>query len=134
MADKKKVLIVEDEQALRKALVTSFKNADFEVVEASDGEAGLNKALEERPDLIMLDLIMPKMEGKTVVAELHKNSWGKTVPIIFLTNISDPIKVAEINEISSSNATLFDYLVKSDWRLEEIVGRVKDKLGMKQEV
>jgi DNA-binding response OmpR family regulator len=130
MADKKKILVVEDEQALRKALVSSLKDADFEVVEASDGKAGLDKALEEHPDLMLLDLILPKMEGKDVVASLHKDSWGKTVPIIFLTNISDPIKVAEINEISSSNSTLFDYLIKSDWRLEEIIGKVKEKLEM----
>jgi len=130
MADKKKVLVVEDEQALRKALVNSLKEAGFEVVEASDGKLGLEKAFKEHPDLMLLDLIMPKMEGKDVVAKLHEDSWGKSVPIIFLTNISDPIKVAEINDISSSNSTLFDYLIKSDWRLEEIVGKVKEKLGM----
>lgn len=130
MTKEKKILIVEDESSLRKALTTSFKDAGFEVIEASDGQAGLQKALKEHPDLMLLDLIMPKMEGKTVVAELHKDSWGKTVPIIFLTNISDPIKIAEINEISTSNSALFDYLVKTDWRLEEIVEKVKGKLGI----
>lgn len=130
MAEKKKILVIEDESPLRKALVATLKENDFEVIEAPDGKVGLQKAFAEHPDLMLLDLIMPKMEGRTVVAELHKDSWGKTVPIIFLSNISDPIKVAEINEISSSNSTLFDYLIKADWRLDEIVDKVKEKLGM----
>ena len=127
-----KVLVVEDEKSLRKALVTSLKAAGLDVIEASDGKNGLEKARAEHPDLIMLDLIMPKMEGKTVVMELQKDDWGKKVPIIFLTNISDPIKIAEMNEISSENSTLFDYLIKTDWRLEEIVSKVKTKLGLEK--
>lgn len=126
----KKILVTEDEIGLRRALVAELKGAGFQVIEAKDGQVGLDKARSEKPDLMLLDLIMPKMDGKQVVKEIQKTDWGKALPIIFLTNVADPIKVAEINEAANSNSTLFDYLIKTDWELEEIVQKVKDKLGI----
>jgi len=131
MPEKKKILVVEDEKPLRRVLAKKLTIEGFSVSEAAEGKSGLEMALREHPDLILLDVIMPKMGGKEVLAELQKDSWGKSVPIIFLTNLSDPVKIAEISESSSRHATVFDYLIKSDWKLEEVVEKVRSNLGMK---
>ncbi len=134
MSEKKKILIVEDETPLREALSFKLKDEGFEVSEAVDGERGLEKAIAEHPDLILLDVLMPKMDGQEMVKELQKDSWGKDASVIFLTNVSDPNKVAQIGEDSRGVTTVFDYLVKSDWKLEDVVKKVRDELGMQSPI
>jgi len=121
----KTILIVEDEEATRKVMVSKFKHEGFEVLEASDGEAGLSVAQQEKPDLILLDIIMPKMDGMTFLKELRKDSWGKSVPIIILTNLSDDKNIAEAME-----GGVFDFLVKSSWDMQDVVKRAKERLGI----
>lgn len=118
--------IVEDELMLRKALVSQFSADVFHVLSAKDGEEGLEIALREHPDLILLDLLMPKMDGITMLKRLRADSWGKTVPVIILTVVSDDERVAEALQLGS-----YDYLVKSDFMLSEVVAKVKQKLGIK---
>jgi len=126
--DKKKVLVIDDEEGLRKALKIKLTDEGYDVSVAADGKSGLEKALSDHPDLILLDVMMPKMTGQEVIAELQKDSWGKNVSVLFLTNVSDPIQVAQIGEQSVGNSTIFDYMVKSDWSLDDIAERVKQKL------
>lgn len=126
---KRKILVVDDEKALRSALVDKLKSEGFEVSGAKDGDEGLNKALAEHPDLILLDVMMPKMDGVEMIQKLQDDKWGKTAKIIMLTNVSDPIKVAEATETGAKNMTVYDYMIKSDWKLEEVVERVRSKLG-----
>ena len=129
MADKKrKILVVDDEKALRGALRDKLESEGFDVLEAKDGNEGLNKALAEHPDLILLDVMMPKMDGIEVMKKLQEDKWGKNANMIMLTNVSDPIKVAEATETGSKNMTVYDYMIKSDWKLEEVVERVRTKL------
>ncbi len=123
-----KILVVDDEKLLRKALKDKLSSEGFDVLEAKDGEEGLKKALSEHPDLILLDVMMPKMDGTEVVKKLQEDKWGKNVKIIMLTNVSDPVKVAEATEAGSQNMTVYDYMIKSDWKLEEVVERVRTKL------
>jgi len=124
MSEKKKILlIVEDETALLKLLQEEFVNEGFEVVTAIDGLNGLNLALTKRPDLILLDLILPKMDGLSLLRELRKDSWGVDVPVIILSSLSDAEKISEASE-----QEVFDYLVKADWKLEDVIKKVKDKL------
>ena len=126
MAKNKKILIVEDEEPMLKALANKFKNEGFNVVAAADGEEGFNQALAEHPDLILLDIIMPKIDGITVAKQIRENKrWGKDVPIIMLTNLNDPESVAE-----AAKFAVHDFLVKTDWRLDDIVKLVKDKLNL----
>ena len=122
----KKLLIVEDEPALLKALAIKFAREKFEIITASDGEVGLEMALHEHPDLILLDIIMPKMDGMTVLNRLRVDSWGKKVPVIILTNLSDDAKVAEAIKQGTH-----DYLVKSDWDIGDVVMKVRNRLGIK---
>jgi len=121
----KKILIVDDDEAILKSLVYQFKKGGFLVVEAIDGEEGLKKALLEKPDIILLDILMPKKNGLEMLKDLRDDEWGKDVPVILLTNSSETDKVSE-----AVNLGVYDYLVKSDWKLEDVVKTVKGKLGM----
>ncbi len=124
--DLKKILIVEDEDAMRQALSAKFKNSGFEVLTAPDGEVGYAMAIKEKPDLLMLDILMPKMDGVSLVKKIREDSsWGKEVPIIMLTNLNDPDSVSEVASFG-----VFDFLVKTDWRLDEVVGLVRKKLNL----
>ena len=120
----KKILIIEDETTLRQAMVDKFNREGFKVIEANDGETGLDKAIKEHPDIILLDIIMPKVDGLSMLKQLRNNSWGKNVPVLVLTNLNDAEYVAKAME-----SGVYDFLVKSDWKLEDLVQRVKDKLN-----
>src|SRR3989344_6191825 len=110
--NKKKVLIVEDELDLLGVLAQKFEMEKFEVLQAPDGKIGLAEALRVRPDLILLDIVMPVMDGMTMLKKLREDSWGKDVPIILLTNLSDERKVAEAMQHG-----VYEYLVKADWNI-----------------
>jgi DNA-binding response OmpR family regulator len=121
----KKILIVEDEQALLDLLVEQFKSEDFDVISAVDGKQGLEKVKSVKPDLVLLDIIMPVLDGMSMLTEMRKNDWGKNVPVIMLTNLSDDEKVADCAEKG-----VYEYLIKSDWSMEDVVKKVRQKLGM----
>lgn len=120
----KKILIVEDEMALLNLLEDKFKSEGFEVMTASDGKEGLRVAEQNLPDLILLDIIMPVLDGMSVLKELKKSDWGNKIPVIMLTNLSDDQKIEECAE-----EEVFDYLIKADWQLDDVVKRVREKLG-----
>lgn len=123
----KKILIVEDEIPLRKALVDTLLNEGFEVLEAKDGEEGLSTALSDKPDLILLDLLMPKMSGLQMMEKLRGDVWGKKVPIVILTNrIPDDKIMADVMKYEPAF-----YLVKATLNLDEVVLKVKATLGGK---
>jgi DNA-binding response OmpR family regulator len=122
----KTILIIEDEEPMLKALVDKFTSEGFKVIEAKDGEEGYNTATGKHPDLILLDIIMPKMDGMTLMKKIREDKkWGKGVPIIMLTNLSDSDSVSE-----AAKYNVYDFLVKTDWRLDDIVKLVKDKLSL----
>ena len=88
--DKKQtILIVEDELPLLKVYADRFSDEGFLVLKANNGQEGLDLAIKEKPDLILLDILMPVMDGLTMMQKLRENTtWGKTVPIMLLTNLS----------------------------------------------
>ena len=122
-----KLLIVEDEEITLVPLVDKFTKEGFEVKVARNGEQGLEMAAAEHPDLILLDIVMPRMDGMTMMARLRESSaWGASVPIILLTNLSADDKIMKgvvQNEPSY-------YLVKTDWTLNDVVAKVRERLGM----
>lgn len=127
MENKKIILITEDEQSLRYALSTKLINNGFVVIEAKNGEEGLMLALTEHPDLILLDLAMPKIDGMTMLASLRQDEWGKKVPVIILTNVTNS------DEKIQRNITEFEptyYFIKAEKGLEEIVEKIKERLGL----
>ena len=121
----KRVLIVEDEPPELRALVDKFSREGFEALEAKNGEEGLNLALETHPDLILLDIVMPKMDGLTMLKKLREDEWGRGVPVIVLTNLSDGDKARD-----AIYHGVYDYLVKADWKLEDVIKKVKEWLSM----
>lgn len=124
---KKLLLIIEDEKPVLRALVDKFGAEGFGVLTAENGEDGLKTALTEKPDLILLDLIMPKKTGLQVMHELRKNpGYGEKVPIIILTNLSANDKIS--GEVSEEEPSY--YLVKADWKIEDVVNKVKETLGV----
>lgn len=124
MEKKKTILIVEDEAALIAALNNKLTLEGFAVLEAKNGQEGLETALSAHPDLILLDIIMPVMDGMTMLKKLREDAWGKEAKVFILTNLSDTQKVADAITQGS-----YDYLVKTDWTLEDIIARIREKLG-----
>lgn len=120
---RKKILIVEDDIYLLEVLKNKFVVEKFTVFQAPNGKVGLEEAFRNHPDLILLDILMPVMDGMTMLGELRKDSWGKDVPVILLTNLSDERKVADAMQHG-----VYDYLVKADWNLSDVVKKVRSKL------
>lgn len=124
--DRKMVLIIEDESSLQEALRDALSRKGFGCVSTSDGEAGLYAALEHKPDLIMLDLLMPRMDGLEVLKRLRQDEWGKTARVLVLTNL--PADSGErVRTIVETTPAL--YLVKSDWSINDIVKKVEEMVA-----
>lgn len=122
---KRSVLIIEDETPLLNALEEKFKVEDFKTILARDGEEGLKLALAERPDLIILDLLMPVKGGMDMLGELRNHgSWGENVPVIILTNLSPDDKILE--GVVKDHPSY--YLEKSNTALSEVVAKAKEIL------
>jgi DNA-binding response OmpR family regulator len=111
-----KVLIIEDEAPLRVALVEKFSQECSNVLQAHNGQEGLEVALKEHPDLILLDLMMPKMDGFQMIRQLKLDDWGKSAKVLILTNFSEDS--LDIQELKREG---YEVLVKTDNSLEEIV-------------
>jgi two-component system, OmpR family, response regulator MprA len=122
--ESKKVLVVEDEKDLRDAIQTALSYEGFEVETAEDGVEGFNKVHEFKPDLVLLDIIMPKQNGIDTLKVLRKETWGKDVPVIIMTVLDDMDKISEALEAGAS-----EYLVKTDISLGTIVEKVKKRLS-----
>jgi DNA-binding response OmpR family regulator len=123
MTDPKKILIVEDEPLIASAYRKKFELAGYKVSVGHNGREGLDLALAEHPDAILLDVIMPKMDGWGVLKKLRKDKWGESALVIMLTNISD-IQMVKDRLIYG----VFDYLVKSDHTPEQILEYVREKI------
>lgn len=120
----KKILIVEDDKDFLWILQQSFNNQSLSVVYAMDGEEGLLMAEKEKPDLIVVDILLPKMNGITMAKKIKEK--GIESQIIFLTNMKD---LKHIDEALSAVGQT-DYIIKSDVHIDTIVKRVKDRLDI----
>ncbi len=121
------ILIIEDEWSMRSVLVDRFELEEYKVLESGDGEEGLKIALDQHPDVILLDIIMPKMDGITMLKELRKDKWGKDAKVIFLSNLSsDNQQVRNLEKDKHA-----DYLVKIEWTLDRVVEKVDKTIRKK---
>lgn len=127
----KKILIVEiveDDRPLLTVLSERFASEGYRVLSAVTGEEGLKLALENKPDLILLDIVMPKMDGITMLKKLREDVWGKRANVILLTNLTADEKITKaVTELEPSY-----YLIKTDWKMDDIVERVKNCLEGKK--
>jgi len=118
----KKVLIVEDEDSQRNALSIGLQKSGYAIHEANDGQSGLEMALRIRPDIILTDLRMPNMTGMEMIHKLRVNEWGKTVPIVILTNYENTDN--QIDQIITDYPAY--YLLKVSSSIDDIVAKIKE--------
>jgi two-component system alkaline phosphatase synthesis response regulator PhoP len=123
------ILVVEDERVLIETLEEKLKTQGFDVIKAVDGEEGLKLALTEHPDLILLDLLLPKVDGITVLNKLRDDPWGINAAVIVLTNLSNPSSVMNVSsKINVGPNGIDEYVVKANSSLDNLVERIKNKL------
>ena len=115
----KKILIIEDESALQKTLGEALSQQGYEVLSALNGEVGLKLVQSEKPDLILLDLILPKIHGFDVLKKIKDNPETKEIPVIVLTNLET---IEDIKKAIELGATT--YLVKADYSLKELTIKI----------
>jgi len=120
----KTILFVEDESALQKTFGDILQQEGYEMISALDGEIGLRLAKENRPNLILLDLILPKIHGFDVLKKLKEDNETKEIPVIVLTNLEGLEDVEKALELGATT-----YLVKTQYSLEEVVQKIKKALG-----
>ena len=121
----KKILVIEDEATLQKALNEVLSEEGYNVVSSLDGLRGLELAKEEIPDLILLDIILPKMDGFEVLKRIKEDNKISQIPVIILTNLSD---LNDIQKALDLGATT--YLVKADFHIEDVLKKIKKVLDI----
>jgi CheY-like chemotaxis protein len=119
MTARRRVLLIEDDRFLRRAGEASLRQRGFAVTVAADGQEGLARVREEIPDLILLDLLMPKVSGLEVLRTLRAEEKTRSVPVLILSNSSREQDLREIKELGVT-----DYLVKANLSLQELGDRV----------
>lgn len=119
-----KILIIEDEPSLQRTLFDVLTHDGFKVFQATDGAAGFELARNERPDLVLLDIIMPKMNGFEVLKALKADPALKDIKVIMLTNLETSADVEKALELGATT-----YLVKANYDLEEVIQKVKTLLN-----
>jgi DNA-binding response OmpR family regulator len=120
----KRILVVEDEVTLHKALVDSLMQAGYETLSALDGELGWELVSKQIPDLVLLDIILPKLDGFEVLAKMKENPKTADVPVIILTNLGDIPDIQKALDLGAST-----YLVKADFHLEDVLKKVEQTLS-----
>jgi CheY-like chemotaxis protein len=118
------ILLAEDDRILRKAGEVSLKKKGYEVICAVDGEDALAKARDHKPDLVLLDVMMPRLNGFEVLHALKSEAGTRDIPVIMLTNLEQP---ADIQRAKAAGA--HSYLVKSNMNLDDLAARIKDALA-----
>ena len=116
-----KIVCAEDDKLISLSLIEGFSAAGFEATPAYDGEEAIAKIKEVQPDVVLLDIMMPKLDGLGVVWELKANPETARLPVIMLTNLSDPETLSKILE-----AGVTDYLLKSEQTIDQIIAKVNE--------
>lgn len=119
-----KILVVEDEAVLQKALADMLGEAEFEVVQAVDGEQAVEMAKSEQPNLILLDLVLPKKHGLEVLQAIKSDDSTKSIPVIVLTNLEDKDDISRALELGART-----YLVKANYDMKEVIAKVQEALA-----
>jgi two-component system alkaline phosphatase synthesis response regulator PhoP len=120
----KKVLLIEDDLIISEMYQSKLEREGFDVITANDGEKGLTIALQNHPEIILLDLLMPKMDGMTLMKKLREDNWGLNVPIIILTNLNINDKINQ--GIKKDHPTYF--FMKTEITPSDVVDRIKEVL------
>lgn len=127
MSDNKKtILIIEDEEILLDVLSKKMRDEKFNVLSVKDGEEGLNKIKNDKPDLILLDMLLPKVDGYGVLEDMKKNNI--TIPVVIISNSGQPVDIERAIDLGAC-----DYLVKAEFEPSEVVEKIRRCLVVKQD-
>lgn len=114
-----KILIIEDEDSLRELLLVKLKKEGYEVDNANDGEAGLQKIKDWQPDIILLDIVMPKMDGYEVMEKM--NEAGIKIPVIIISNSGQPVEIEKTKKLGA-----VDHLIKTEFSPLDVLNKIRD--------
>ena len=120
----KKILIIEDEEILLNLLHKKLSQEGFDVSLAKNGEEGLKVMKEIKPDLVLLDIVMPKMGGFEVMEEMRRDSELKEIPVIIVSNSGQPVEINKAQELGAK-----DWLIKTEFDPEEVLEKVKKQIS-----
>jgi DNA-binding response OmpR family regulator len=118
-----KILIIEDDRFLRELISRKLRNEEYEVIEAVDGEDGLKRAREEKPNLVLLDLILPGIDGFGVLEKLKESPETAQIPVIILSNLGQREEIEKGLKLGA-----IDYLIKAHFTPGEIIEKIKNIL------
>jgi len=120
----KKILLVEDEELIIDLLTKKLEREGYQVSIAKDGEEGLSMMKDEKPDLILLDIVMPKMGGFEVMEEMQKDEELKKIPVIVISNSGQPVELDRAKKLGAK-----DWLIKTEFDPREIINKVIKQIG-----
>lgn len=121
-----KIAIIEDDPVISQMYRMKFEADEFEVQLADNGSRGVELVESFQPDIILLDLQMPHMNGSEALEQIRSHDWGKKIPVIILTNLGEEEAPKSLRHLS-----IHSYIVKADLTPRQVVGRVKEALGLK---
>lgn len=119
---RKEILVVEDSKLMRKIVLDSLKSAGYGTYEAENGRDGFKSALGVHPDLILLDVVMPIMDGLTMLKLLREDAWGISVPVILLTGETEDKLLTFVDDMNT------EYVQKDDKMMEAILTKIRVRL------
>lgn len=120
-----KIAIIEDDQVISQMYRMKFEADGFDVQLADNGKQGVAMVKDFAPDIILLDLQMPNMNGAEALAEIRSNDWGKQIPVIILTNLGEEEAPKSLRSLG-----IHSYIVKADLTPRQVVAHIKEALGL----
>jgi CheY-like chemotaxis protein len=120
----KRILIIEDEEILMNLLQRKLIQEGYEVSIARDGDEGLKLMKEASPDLILLDILMPRMGGIEVMEAMQKDDGLKNIPVVIISNSGQPVEIDKAQKLGAK-----DWLIKTEFDPQEVVEKVKKQIG-----
>ena len=150
MSNTNKVLVVDDSKVYLQMLLDKLSEKGMQISQAKDGQEGLDKALAEKPDLVILDVVMPGMDGFAMLEKLRSDSWGENVPVVMLSGLTHPrnsnkaktdknliylvkedCKPDDIAELSFQISQMLQYMTETNLKISDVLVKAKQKLGLK---
>jgi len=122
---KQKIAIIEDDPMISQMYRIKFEMEDFDVEIAEDGQLGIQLVEDFKPDIVLLDIKMPKLSGDKALKEIRKHSWGKDIPVLVLTNAGKDEYLSDFEPLH-----VIDFIIKADCTPKDVVAKVKDALKL----
>jgi CheY-like chemotaxis protein len=120
----KKILIIEDEKILSDLLQKKLTNEEYAVLTAANGEEGIEQMKKNKPDLVLLDILMPKKSGFEVMEDMAKNTETKDIPVIIISNSGQPVELEKAKKMGAKCC-----LVKAEFDPQEVIEKIKEQIG-----